>query len=177
MVQGSSSLPGGIAAWLPSVCFIIIESHLQARREALRTGRYSDEVNLLRQMDKRSSSSENSTGVAGSSGAACYEFEPDSDAEEQHGVADRDDGGAADALFDVLQPDLGMSLASAILVILRGFDRYVRWHDDIRRQPDTDDQPGREQLALKCAVSAVDMIHYLEDGSNSCHKSWMPHII
>eukprot|EP00965_Chrysotila_dentata_P083067 2740361-Pleurochrysis_carterae.AAC.1 len=44
MVAGGVSLPGGIAAWLPSVCFIIISCHLEARRLTKQGKRVSPEV-------------------------------------------------------------------------------------------------------------------------------------
>eukprot|EP00965_Chrysotila_dentata_P123882 4094584-Pleurochrysis_carterae.AAC.1 len=43
MVRGSAPLPGGIAAWLPSVCFILLEVHVEARRVAAAGGQISEE--------------------------------------------------------------------------------------------------------------------------------------
>eukprot|EP00965_Chrysotila_dentata_P122201 4040311-Pleurochrysis_carterae.AAC.1 len=51
-----------------------------------------------------------------------------------------------DEFLAQLTADFGLSLANAILVILRGFDS---WHEAVRAEPETDDQPGREALALR----------------------------
>eukprot|EP00965_Chrysotila_dentata_P100830 3330527-Pleurochrysis_carterae.AAC.1 len=128
MVQGTAGLPGGISAWLPTVCFIIIDSYLEARSQA----KLSEEVAALRQKDLNSggkgsragTAASSSGGERGGSGASGYGFEPNSDDEEAGHDATADDAADVDELFELIQPELRISLASAIVVILRGFDRF-----------------------------------------------------
>eukprot|EP00965_Chrysotila_dentata_P249229 6208792-Pleurochrysis_carterae.AAC.1 len=169
MVRGSATLPGGIAAWLPSVCFIIMDAHLEARR--VHGGRLSDEVRKLLP-DEGPSKKGGGEGARGG-----FDIEPDSDEEPLGVEAALRDASGGDEFFTHLTRDLGMALASALLNVVRGFDRYMRWHEAIRAEPETDDQTGREALALRCGVTAVECMDMLEDASNSTHKSWMPHII
>eukprot|EP00965_Chrysotila_dentata_P113385 3747306-Pleurochrysis_carterae.AAC.1 len=69
MVRGTSSLPGGIAAWLPSVCFILISAHLEARKSAA-GGHASEEVRKLMAEDVHAR-----LEAAGSVQAGGYELE------------------------------------------------------------------------------------------------------
>eukprot|EP00965_Chrysotila_dentata_P059736 1981598-Pleurochrysis_carterae.AAC.1 len=82
MVQGTAGLPGGISAWLPTACFIIINAHLEARIQASRTGKSSDEVSSLRQRDLDAQAAAASVGASSSDmGREGYGFEPNSDDE------------------------------------------------------------------------------------------------
>eukprot|EP00965_Chrysotila_dentata_P200795 6180183-Pleurochrysis_carterae.AAC.1 len=122
MVQGTPTIPGGISAWLPTVCFIVIESHLEARRAASRTGKYSSEVDNLRKHDAEQQQQQ-SRGAAGAARAGTsaepggYTLERDSDDDcgpEEAGGEDEDDGDR-DRLYNDMEPELGISLTSAIL--------------------------------------------------------------
>eukprot|EP00965_Chrysotila_dentata_P218875 6190818-Pleurochrysis_carterae.AAC.1 len=190
MVSGCDSLPGGIAAWLPSVCFILIEAHKEARQAATasRSQRLSPEAKHLQDADVQAAdaraSGKGSEGQGGSASTTAprggYALEADSEGEDMPGSdseGDQEDGGDTIPFHVRLEKDLGISLASAVFLILRGFDRYVLWHQAIREQPSADDTQGREELALRCCITATRLMHDLENGSNSAHWSWMPHIV
>eukprot|EP00965_Chrysotila_dentata_P227468 6196037-Pleurochrysis_carterae.AAC.1 len=113
MVHGSANLPGGIAAWLPSVCFILMEAHLEARRVAAGGGQLSEEVRKL--LPEKGAPG----GQAEDEG---FDLEPDSDDESLDADAALHRAAGGDAFFAHLARDLGVSLASALLLILRGFD-------------------------------------------------------
>eukprot|EP00965_Chrysotila_dentata_P247947 6208049-Pleurochrysis_carterae.AAC.1 len=90
MASGCDSLPGGIAAWLPSVCFILIEAHKEARQAATasRSQRLSPEAKHLQDADVEAAdakaSREGSRSQAGSASTPAprggYVLEADSEA-------------------------------------------------------------------------------------------------
>eukprot|EP00965_Chrysotila_dentata_P065601 2173730-Pleurochrysis_carterae.AAC.1 len=96
MVQGTSNLPGSMSAWLPTVCFIIIDSYLEARKEARRFA----EVDSLRQLDADASAAA-STAASGSGGAYSMEADSDQEGAQQTGPTEgRGAGGGGQADID-----------------------------------------------------------------------------
>jgi hypothetical protein len=71
----------------------------------------------------------------------------------------------------------GKASARALLNILDGYDSYLIFHVHSHKLNPGSSAPQseRDAHALKFAVSAVDMWHYVED-SNPDHTSWMGHI-
>eukprot|EP00965_Chrysotila_dentata_P109114 3605502-Pleurochrysis_carterae.AAC.1 len=67
MVRGSATLPGGIAAWLPALCFMILDAHLEARR-VRSGGQLSNEVRRHMPESAPSSSSAASTSAPAQKG-------------------------------------------------------------------------------------------------------------
>eukprot|EP00965_Chrysotila_dentata_P208704 6184851-Pleurochrysis_carterae.AAC.1 len=121
MVEGCQTLPGGLAAWLPSVCLIIIACHMQARQSAAAgSGKLTSELALHTDED----GSNGSCGGGGSSTAqsAGYQMERDLDREDYYDEDEEKADGGHDNFEKELSGDIGISLAGAILTMLRGFD-------------------------------------------------------
>ena len=83
-----------------------------------------------------------------------------------------------------MEAQYGKANASTLLRMLDGNDAYERFHvhSHLPGPPASSAitapsalQEEADTFALKFAVTAVDMIHYIED-SNPDHKSWMAHI-
>eukprot|EP00965_Chrysotila_dentata_P123656 4087861-Pleurochrysis_carterae.AAC.1 len=124
MVAGCVGVFGGIAAWLPSVCFILISCHLEARQAAQQGKPLSKEVDA--HLDETAARKEQGNGKAKASGG--YEVDRDSD---DDGDGSPNGGGELETdqlTAQQLQKHLGLSLASAIILILRGFDRCAYYN-------------------------------------------------